>query len=38
MIIKKFEIIWKIGKKMVRIIIPYITKTLNEQSKKYEGS
>jgi transposase-like protein len=38
MIIKKFEIRRKIGRKMVGRIIPHITRTLNEQSKKYEGS
>jgi hypothetical protein len=33
MIIKKFEIRRKIGRKMVEKIIPYIIRTLNEQIK-----
>jgi hypothetical protein len=37
MIIKKFEIRRKIGKKMVGRIIPHITRTLNEQSKNMKG-
>jgi hypothetical protein len=37
MIIKKFEIRRKIGRKMVGRIIPHITRTLNEQSKNMKG-
>jgi hypothetical protein len=37
MIIKKFEIRQKIGRKMVVRIIPHITRTLNEQSKNMKG-
>jgi hypothetical protein len=37
MIIKKFEIRQKIGRKMVGRIIPHITGTLNEQSKNMKG-
>jgi hypothetical protein len=37
MIIKKFEIRWKIGRKMVGRIIPHITRTLNEESKNMKG-
>jgi hypothetical protein len=37
MIIKKFEIRRKIGRKMARRIIPHITRTLNEQSKNMKG-
>jgi hypothetical protein len=37
MIIKKFEIRRKIGRKMVGRIIPQITRTLNEQSKNMKG-
>jgi hypothetical protein len=37
MIIKKFEIRQKIGKKMVGRITSHITKTLNEQSKNMKG-
>jgi hypothetical protein len=37
MIIKKFEIRWKIGRKMVGRIMPHITRTLNEQRKNMKG-
>jgi hypothetical protein len=37
MIIKKFEIRWKISRKMIRRIIPHFTRTLNEQSKNMKG-
>jgi hypothetical protein len=37
MIIKKFEIRWKIGRKMVGRIIPHITRIFNEQSKNMKG-
>jgi hypothetical protein len=37
MIIKKFEIKQKIGRKMVGRIITYVTRTLNEQNKNMKG-